>query len=85
MTPTLILPGLHDSDAGHWQSQWEAGDKTLLRVIQDNWETPHCVDWVAKLDQVVALTGPDTVLVAHSVIMEKKDPKKRETDRKETQ
>jgi serine hydrolase len=66
VTRTLILPGLHDSDAGHWQSQWEARDETLLRVIQDNWETPHCADWVAKLDQAVALTGPDTVLVAHS-------------------
>jgi uncharacterized protein len=66
VTRTLILPGLHDSDAGHWQSQWEARDKTLLRVIQDDWETPHCADWVAKLDQAVALTGPDTVLVAHS-------------------
>src|SRR5712675_1687236 len=58
MTRTLILPGLHDSDPGHWQSRWEARDNTLLRVIQD--------DWIAKLDQVLALTGPDTVLVAHS-------------------
>jgi uncharacterized protein len=66
MTRTLILPGLHDSDAGHWQSRWEARDETLLRVIQDDWETPHCADWIARLDQAVALTGPDTVLVAHS-------------------
>ena len=66
MTRTLILPGLHDSDPGHWQSRWEARDDTLLRVIQDDWETPHCADWIAKLDQVLALTGPDTVLVAHS-------------------
>lgn len=66
MTRTLILPGLHDSDAGHWQSRWEARDRTLRRVIQDNWETPHCADWIARLDQVVAFTGPDTVLVAHS-------------------
>jgi predicted alpha/beta hydrolase family esterase len=66
MTRTLILPGLHDSDAGHWQSRWEARDETLLRVIQDDWETPHCADWIARLDRAVALTGPDTVLVAHS-------------------
>jgi predicted alpha/beta hydrolase family esterase len=66
MTRTLILPGLHDSDPGHWQSRWEARDDTLLRVIQDDWETPHCADWIAKLDQALALTGPDTVLVAHS-------------------
>ncbi len=66
MTRTLILPGLHDSDPGHWQSRWEARDDTLLRVIQDDWETPHCADWIAKLDQALVLTGPDTVLVAHS-------------------
>jgi predicted alpha/beta hydrolase family esterase len=66
MTRTLILPGFHDSDAGHWQSRWEARDETLLRVIQDDWETPHCADWIARLDQAVALTGRDTVLVAHS-------------------
>ena len=66
MTHTLILPGLHDSDPGHWQSRWEAVDDTSLRVIQDDWETPHCADWIARLDQALALTGPDTVLVAHS-------------------
>jgi len=66
VTRTLILPGLHDSDPGHWQSRWEARDETSLRVIQDDWETPHCADWIARLDQALAVTGPDTVLVAHS-------------------
>jgi hypothetical protein len=66
MTHTLILPGLHDSDAAHWQSRWEARDETFVRVVQDDWVTPHCADWIARLDQAVALTGPDTVLVAHS-------------------
>ena len=66
MTRTLILPGLHDSDPAHWQSRWEARDETLLRVVQDDWETPHCADWIARLDQALALTGPDAVLVAHS-------------------
>jgi predicted alpha/beta hydrolase family esterase len=66
MTRTLILPGLHNSDSHHWQSRWEAGDETLERVIQDDWETPRCGDWVARLDQMLALTGPDAVIVAHS-------------------
>jgi predicted alpha/beta hydrolase family esterase len=66
MTRTLILPGFHNSDSDHWQSRWEARDETLLRVIQDDWKTPRCADWIAKLDQALALTGPDTVLVAHS-------------------
>lgn len=66
MTRMLILPGLHNSDPGHWQSRWEARDETLLRVIQDDWETPHCADWIARLEEALALTGPDPVLVAHS-------------------
>jgi predicted alpha/beta hydrolase family esterase len=66
MTRTLILPGLHNSDPGHWQSRWEARDESLRRVIQDDWETPRCVDWVARLDQALALIGPDAVIIAHS-------------------
>src|SRR5882724_7451703 len=66
MTRTLILPGLHNSDPGHWQSRWEAEDETMERVIQDDWETPHCAEWVARLDQALERTGPKTLLVAHS-------------------
>ena len=66
MTRTLLLPGLYNSDPGHWQSRWEAGDETMKRVIQDDWETPHCADWVARLDQTLAYAGPDILLVAHS-------------------
>jgi len=66
VTRTLILPGLHNSDPGHWQSRWEAGDETMERVIQDDWETPHCADWVGRLDQALAYMGLDALLVAHS-------------------
>jgi predicted alpha/beta hydrolase family esterase len=66
MTRTLVLPGLHNSEPGHWQSRWEARDETMLRVIQDDWETPHCADWVANLDRALWHTGPNALLVAHS-------------------
>ena len=66
MTRVLILPGLHNSDPDHWQSRWEVQDWSLRRVIQNDWETPRCGDWVARLDQALMLTGPDAVLVAHS-------------------
>lgn len=62
----LILPGLHDSDPEHWQSRWEARAETMHRVIQDDWVTPRCADWVSKLDEALAVRGPDAVLVAHS-------------------
>jgi len=63
---TLILPGLHNSDPEHWQSRWEARGETMRRVIQDDWVTPRCTDWVSKLDEALAVRGPDAVLVAHS-------------------
>jgi len=66
VTRTLILPGLHNSEPGHWQSRWEAQDRTLLRVNQEDWETPHCADWIARLDEALGLAELDTVLVAHS-------------------
>src|SRR5205823_14720113 len=66
MTRTLILPGLHNSDPDHWQSRWEAEDETLQRVIQDDWETPHCAEWVARLEQALERTGTEALLVANS-------------------
>jgi hypothetical protein len=53
----LILPGLHDSDPEHWQSQWEARAETMHRVIQDDWVTPRCADWVSKLDEALPSEG----------------------------
>ena len=46
-TRLLLLPGLRDSDATHWQSRWEAlhGDR---RVAQDDWLWPRRGDWMAR-------------------------------------
>lgn len=63
--PVLILPGLSNSGPEHWQSFWEAAHADFVRVIQDEWETPRCADWVARLDHAIRAT-PDAVLVAHS-------------------
>jgi predicted alpha/beta hydrolase family esterase len=35
-------------------------------VIQADWETPRCGDWVAVLDAAIAALGGPAVLVAHS-------------------
>ena len=63
----LILPGLYNSGAKHWQTVWEGLFPTLQRVNQADWETPVCDDWVARLEQAVQRTGSDGVLVAHSL------------------
>lgn|SRR5215207_550692 len=66
-TVTLILPGLYDSGPEHWQSYWERADPACRRVVQADWETPRCADWVARLDAEIAALGTPVVLAAHSL------------------
>lgn len=65
-TPVLILPGLGNSGAEHWQSHWERRDPRSTRVLQDDWDSPHCAAWVARLDEVVGQQSTPVVLAAHS-------------------
>ncbi|MEK1907278.1 MAG: alpha/beta fold hydrolase [Pseudomonas sp.] len=66
-TRFLILPGYGDSGPTHWQSLWQQGDAQFRRVEQQDWLNPVCSDWVMALEQAVADSGADTVLVAHSL------------------
>jgi len=63
---TLILPGIGNSGPEHWQTHWERQDPTCRRVVQADWETPRCADWVRTLDAAVAEAPGPVVLVAHS-------------------
>lgn len=66
MRQVLIVPGLHDSDADHWQSHWQRQHPHWLRVTDQQWDHPELATWrdrvLARLDaSPVPLT-----LVAHS-------------------
>ncbi|WP_409418934.1 RBBP9/YdeN family alpha/beta hydrolase [Marinomonas sp. RS-M-Aa-14] len=63
----LILPGIGNSDVDHWQSHWEKLNKNYTRVNQLNWDHPDCSEWCASLEESVRSSGPDTILVAHSL------------------
>ncbi len=63
----LILPGIKGSGPDHWQTAWERTLPGARRVIVPDWDRPVCSDWTAALDWAVAETGPDVVLVAHSL------------------
>lgn len=68
MNPTLlILPGLYNSGAGHWQTLWETHWPNARRVQQANWDRPHRPDWVAALDVAIAAAEGPVILVAHSL------------------
>lgn len=63
----LILPGYQNSGPDHWQSRWQQS-QDFERVIQDDWDHPDRLAWVARLNQAV-LDHADRplVLVAHSL------------------
>ena len=59
----LILPGWQSSDAGHWQTLWEASHG-YRRVEQHDWMRPLRGDWSARLDEVVVdAPGPGVLVV----------------------
>jgi hypothetical protein len=65
--PTLVIPGIGNSDHAHWQTLWESTNSTFVRVQQRDWNNPVCHEWVNVLEEAVAETGESPVLVAHSL------------------
>jgi predicted alpha/beta hydrolase family esterase len=63
----LLLPGLNNSGAGHWQTLWEKLVPNAHRVQQQDWDTPQRADWVAALDAEIAARDGAVTLVAHSL------------------
>ena len=63
----LILPGYEGSDSNHWQSLWEVANPSFKRVEHRDWDHPVCSEWIETLEKAVSLSGPETVLVAHSL------------------
>jgi predicted alpha/beta hydrolase family esterase/GNAT superfamily N-acetyltransferase len=68
----LLLPGLYDSGPEHWQSQWERSlplaGRRVQRVVQRDWVTPDCTEWVHTLNEAVVQDEDDSgvLLAAHS-------------------
>jgi predicted alpha/beta hydrolase family esterase len=62
----LIVPGLHNSGPGHWQSRWQARNPAFERVEQDDWDNPQLEAWSARLTAVRLRDRRPTLVVAHS-------------------
>ena len=62
----IIVPGLHDSGPGHWQSRWHRQHPEFSRVRQDDPSDPRLAQWAARLDQVRRRDPRPALLVAHS-------------------
>ena len=65
--PVLLVPGLHGSGPGHWQSLWEASRPGCRRVVQRDRDKPDLAEWLDTLNRHVAACETEPVLVAHSL------------------
>ena len=68
-TPRVfIVPGLGNSGPAHWQSYFERENPAFTRILQQQWDAPHCADWVATVEAALADEAlADVVLVGHSL------------------
>lgn len=64
----MIVPGIWNSDAEHWQSVWqrERGDDAV-RIAPASWGEPDPGDWRDAISHAVASCAEPPVLVAHSL------------------
>lgn len=63
----LIVPGLGDSTAGHWQDNWLQHFPNTKKVVQNNWNQPQLKDWLHNLDTTIKAIETPIVIVAHSL------------------
>lgn len=63
----LIVPGIGDSGAQHWQSLWQQRHAGITRIAPGSWDAPECGDWVAAIERALIASGPQTLIVAHSL------------------
>lgn len=66
-TPVLIVPGLHDSGATHWQTLWQAERPEFRRVVQRDWNTPDLDAWAAVVAAAARATAEPPLIAAHGL------------------
>ncbi len=63
----LTVAGLWNSGPAHWQTHWEARHPSWRRVLQRDWDTPRCAEWIDALGHAVTACPRPPVLAAHSL------------------
>lgn len=64
----LIIPGLRNSEEGHWQTWLQGQYRGAKRVQQTCWDTPDLDAWAAQIKSTLARAHSHTtwIAVAHS-------------------
>ncbi len=63
---TIIVPGVDDSNASHWQSWLAYKLSDSSRVVQEDWHKPVLNHWVQRFYQHVSQYHRPIQLVSHS-------------------
>jgi uncharacterized protein len=64
--PSLIVPGLRNSDENHWQSLWQAHLPQSRRIELAEWATPDLEKWKAGIRHQLDSIQKPVILIAHS-------------------
>lgn len=62
----LIVPGLHGSGEGHWQSWWRHDHANARVVMQGDWSSPHETRWMEVIERAI-MARPGSLIIAHSL------------------
>jgi hypothetical protein len=63
----VLVPGLYDSDAEHWQSCWQRRFPDWRRVTQRNWNTADIDLWLGAIRRTLATCRSPAILIGHSM------------------
>ena len=64
--PVVIVPGLHNSDARHWQTRWQENLPDSKRIELPEWDTPDLEKWKQGIIRQLQNIDKPAVLIAHS-------------------
>jgi predicted alpha/beta hydrolase family esterase len=65
----INIPGLHNSDTSHWQTNFERTDpNNFFRVTQENWNEPDCNTWINQIElELKNFNHAELILIGHSI------------------
>ncbi len=63
----LLVPGGGGSGPAHWDRRWEADDRRVERIIQEDWTGGTAAQWISTLDRHIQASDAPVILVAHSL------------------
>lgn len=62
----LIVPGLNDSDANHWQTLWQQRIANSERIEVEDWHEADLDKWRTAIKKSLSSLDRPAILIAHS-------------------